>query len=267
MSRKVYFILLSFLYSFYLNGQVNSYSQRTIPFSPLNGYFLKSTWKSKKAKLIKINSQKEFDKIFGIGKLEGVNTQATPIDFSSSSVLAYILPKTSKVIHLEVLKLHQINKQISFQYSMLEGDNLDSSYFPFVMIKVEKGIKGKIQAIKTSRELAVENSLNLSGNQWIIEAFNFPEVAVIQKNCYFTIDEKKSEISGFEGCNSFFGKVKIDGQKISFYEITSTLKACENMQYELFMKNLSEIDSYKIVGGELFLYKKDVLVMTMESFR
>ena len=39
---------------------------------------------------------------------------------------------------------------------------------------------------------------------------------------------------------------------------------------EAFIKvnqNFEEIDSYKLEGGELFLYKKDVLVMTMESFR
>ena len=43
---------------------------------------------------------------------------------------------------------------------------------------------------------------------------------------------------------------------------------CDNMEQEdLFVKNLELANTYKIVEGELFLYKDNTLLMTLESFK
>ena len=105
-------------------------------------------------------------------------------------------------------------------------------------------------------------------SQWVIEFFNKPERELTSKNCHITIDEKEGRFTGHDGCNAIGGNFKTDGESITFSAIYGTKMACENMeQGNVFMKNLSEINRYEIKGGELFLYKNNVLVMTLESFR
>jgi hypothetical protein len=38
-------------------------------------------------------------------------------------------------------------------------------------------------------------------------------------------------------------------------------------QGSIFIKKLADVNKHKIKGGELFLYKNDLLLMTLESFR
>lgn len=268
MVKKTFLSILIMITSFLGKSQLNKFQQSTIKYSEVNGYFVKNTWKSNKQKVLKFTSQAQLEKVFGMATVMGENGKPTPVDFTKSCVIALVLPKTDALIDLKVLGLEKINKQIALTYSYIEKGKTTAIIQPFLLIQMDKTIKGKINVIKQNQIIESNSSLKLLGSQWIIEAFNSPQRAVDFKNCYFTIDEKTSSFSGSDGCNTFGGKVKIEGNKISFTEIMSTLKACENMQQsEIFMKNLEEIDSYKIEGGELFLYKKDVLIMTMESFR
>lgn len=268
MVKKTSLSILIMLISFLGKSQVNKFQQSTIVYSEVKGYFVKNTWKNNKLKVLKFTSQAQLEKMFGMAAFMGENGKPTMVDFTKSSVIALILPKTDAAIDLKMVGLEKINKQIAFTYSYVEKEKTTAVIQPFLLIQMDKTIKGKIKAIKQNPIIESNSSIKLAGNQWIIEAFNSPQRAVDFKNCYFTIDEKTASFYGSDGCNSFGGKVKIDGNKISFTEIMSTLKACENMQQgEVFLKNLEEIDSYKIEGGELFLYKKDVLIMTMESFR
>jgi heat shock protein HslJ len=263
--------ILSFsilIVAFFGNAQLNKSQAFNVVYSPLNGYFVKNTWNKNKTKILKFTSQAQLEKVFGMATVMGENGKPTPVDFTKSTVIALILPKTDALFDIKMFGLNKINKQIAFSYSYVEKGKTTAISQPFLLIQMDKTIKGKIKAIKQNPIIESNSSLKLTGNQWIIEVFNSPQRAVDFKNCYFTIDEKTISFYGSDGCNTFGGKVNIDGNKISFSEIMSTLKACENMQQsEVFMKNLEEIDSYKIDGGELFLYKKDVLVMTMESFR
>jgi heat shock protein HslJ len=254
--------------SFLGKTQMNKFHQSTIAYSEVNGYFVKNTWKKNKTKVLRFSSQTQLEKVFGMATVMGENGKPTRVDFSKSAVIAVIFPKTDCSIELKMLGLQQINKQIVLTYSFVETGKTSAFSQPFLLIQIDKTVKGKISSVKQNPVIEASSSLKLTGNQWIIEAFNSPQRAVDFKNCYFTIDEKTASFYGSDGCNTFGGKVKIDGNKISFTEIMSTLKACENIQQgEVFMKNFEEIDSYKLEGGELFLYKKDVLVMTMESFR
>jgi heat shock protein HslJ len=259
--------ILILMTSFIGKSQLNKFHQSTIAYSELNGYFVKNTWNKNKTKVLRFSSQTQLEKVFGMATVMGENGKPTVVDFSKSVVIAVIFPKTDCSIDLKMLGIEQINKQIVLTYSYVEIGKTSAMIQPFLLIQMDKTVKGKISVVKQNPVLE-SKAIKLMGNQWIIEAFNSPQRAVDFKNCYFTIDEKTASFYGSDGCNTFGGKVKIDGNKISFTEIMSTLKACENMQQsEVFMKNFEEIDSFKIEGGELFLYKKDVLVMTMESFR
>ena len=77
-----------------------------------------------------------------------------------------------------------------------------------------------------------------------------------------------SSFSGNDGCNVLNGTLKIESDKIQFKNISRTLMACEHMaDGDVFVNNLTLIDRYEIIGGELFLYQGNLLVMTLESFK
>lgn len=268
MNLKTILSISILIVAIFGNAQLNKSEAFNVQYSPLNGYFVKNTWKKQKATLLKFTSQAQLEKVFGMATVMGENGKPTMVDFTKSTVIALILPKTDALYDLKMVGLDKINKRIAFTYSYVEKGKTTAISQPFLLIQMDKTVKGKISAIKQNPVIESNSSLKLAGNQWIIEAFNSPQRAVDLKNCYFTIDDKTGSFYGSDGCNTFGGKFKVDGNKLSFSEIMSTLKACENMeQSEVFMKNLEEIDSYKIEGGELFLYKKDVLIMTLESFR
>ena len=65
----------------------------------------------------------------------------------------------------------------------------------------------------------------------------------------------ESKVTGFAGCNSFFGSYTFDESKITFSQLAASRKFCaETMDMEtLFLKTLSEVAEYKIIGQTLLL--------------
>jgi heat shock protein HslJ len=151
----------------------------------------------------------------------------------------------------------------------------DASSLSYTLLKVLKKTKKKIiengvdlPIPSVNNNTSTSKGLPLVKNQWIIEHFNSPKNQVLTKSSYFSIDENGTTFHGKDGCNNIKGKVILSGNAIQFKNIAGTKMMCENMeQANLFNKNLLEINRYEIKGAELFLYKDDTLVMTMESFR
>ena len=65
------------------------------------------------------------------------------------------------------------------------------------------------------------------------------------KKPIIAIDPKRILISGFNGCNNFSGKIKIEGNKITFLEpFQQTLKACNGDGEQKFMDALNTVKSF-----------------------
>lgn len=65
------------------------------------------------------------------------------------------------------------------------------------------------------------------------------------KKPIIAIDPKRILISGFNGCNNFSGKIKIEGNKITFTEpFQQTLKACNGNGEQKFMDALNSVKSF-----------------------
>jgi len=81
---------------------------------------------------------------------------------------------------------------------------------------------------------------------------------------------KDGTVTGNSGCNGFGGSYKVDGDKIAFSEIVSTLIACDEarMQQEsAFHQVLTDTATYKIAGITLTLSNNGmVLVFTTFSY-
>lgn len=75
------------------------------------------------------------------------------------------------------------------------------------------------------------------------------------KVCFIRIQQKDNRISGFAGCNSFFGTYELNqGNRIIFSKLGSTMMACPNMAAETeLLKVLETVNNYTISGNSLYL--------------
>ena len=77
-------------------------------------------------------------------------------------------------------------------------------------------------------------------------------------------------VTGNSGCNGFGGNYKVEGDKITFDQITSTLMACDEprmTQEEAVHRVLTGTATYKIQGNTLTLTNNDLaLVFTKASY-
>jgi heat shock protein HslJ len=77
-------------------------------------------------------------------------------------------------------------------------------------------------------------------------------------------------VTGNSGCNGFGGNYKVEGDKISFDQITSTLMACDEprmSQEDVVHQVLADTATYKIEGNSLTLSNNGmVLVFTTASY-
>jgi heat shock protein HslJ len=79
-----------------------------------------------------------------------------------------------------------------------------------------------------------------------------------------TGNEKR--VKGFAGCNSMGGGFTLDGNKIHFTTISTKMFCQDRMEVEdFFFKVLSNADTYKINGEELYLYQGETKIASFKS--
>ena len=81
-----------------------------------------------------------------------------------------------------------------------------------------------------------------------------------------TIRFEDGQASGNSGCNSYGGEYQVNGDKINFQELESTLMACMDPavmgQETTFMQFLGEAQRIEIVGGQLQIFRSDGEALT-----
>lgn len=77
-----------------------------------------------------------------------------------------------------------------------------------------------------------------------------------------------NHVSGSDGCNGFFGNYMINGNKLTFDKVMSTLMACpDSFVYNHFMKTLREEVTFEVTEDVLILSSgKDVLTFEVVYF-
>lgn len=84
---------------------------------------------------------------------------------------------------------------------------------------------------------------------WTLTYLEGADIAKLfpDKKPIIAIDPKKILISGFNGCNTFSGKIKIEANKITFLgPIQQTLKACNGNGEQKFMDALNTVKSFAL---------------------
>lgn len=109
------------------------------------------------------------------------------------------------------------------------------------------------------------NSEKLSGEFHIVtlkENSNLPD------NLTINFDTETKKISGFSGCNNFFGGFTLEDGVLSFGQMGSTRKMCfseaNNIESEI-LKALSEINGFSFKDNALQLKTNDAIIITAKQ--
>jgi len=108
---------------------------------------------------------------------------------------------------------------------------------------------------------AVRDSLPLAGIQWNLLALGNDPITVAdeKERPHFLLQGDRDEVTGFSGCNRFFGTCEYDDETIRFGPMGSTRMMCaQSADLETrFLQTLASADRYGIAGEILELYNGD----------
>ena len=76
---------------------------------------------------------------------------------------------------------------------------------------------------------------------------------------------KEERFSGNTGCNNMNGSMNVEGDKISFSDITQTKMFCVDVDETIFLTALSKANKYKIEKMRLYLFEDDKEVLVFKK--
>lgn len=111
-----------------------------------------------------------------------------------------------------------------------------------------------------------KDTTNLTSGKYIVSTVNGESISDLTLE--FDTDNKK--VSGFSGCNRFFGDYTIEGNTLSFGALGTTRKMCapkDNTKEQNMLKTLAEVNGFKVSGDQLQLEKdnKTLLVAAQNT--
>jgi heat shock protein HslJ len=93
--------------------------------------------------------------------------------------------------------------------------------------------------------------------EWKLQSLNSSDVSTLTKPIVIRLDTLEKRVSGFAGCNQFFGTYSANNNAITFSGIGSTKMFCDAPQQTEndFLKALQEVGSFQTDGKTLTFYK------------
>ena len=90
---------------------------------------------------------------------------------------------------------------------------------------------------------------------------------VLMRKAFISFQTTNGKIGGNGSCNSFGGKLTVDGDKLSFANIFSTKMYCDDVQSieDDFFRELQKVTRYEIKGKNLLLFNGDKLLLEFEQ--
>lgn len=117
---------------------------KDVDFILAKNYFVNNT--VTKLENPKIETQEQFDEIFGTAALMGDNGKPTVIDFSKQNVLAVVLPETDSQTEIYPVSLQKDEKgEILLTYEVKVGQKQTFTIRPNFAVIIDKSEKGNIR--------------------------------------------------------------------------------------------------------------------------
>ena len=109
------------------------------------------------------------------------------------------------------------------------------------------------------------SSCNLTGVEWLVREFSGHVLAgsVDAQQPFIIFDETKKQVTGYAGCNRFFGIYVLEGVVLTFGSIGATKRACSDLEEGVeteFFKVLDATRRWRIVDETLELLNGDLVL-------
>lgn len=153
------------------------------------------------------------------------------------------------------------------------GDNVEQPFLD--MLKQADGwqVSGnKLSLMQGSKTLAVFDGSDASADlsrilngKWELTYVTGPRIAFeglyTEKipSIEFKVDEK--QVGGNNSCNGYGGSFTLDGDKLAFGPMRSTMMACPGTGEETYMKALEKVNRYQIENGNVLVLLADEVPM------
>ena len=111
-----------------------------------------------------------------------------------------------------------------------------------------------LKSCGSSKDLATNTNDMITNN--ILTGTYTLDSDTISKPLTLEFDETTNKVSGFSGCNRFFGTYKTDGNSITFSQMASTKMMCQeeaNNTEQKFLNALSRVNTFSIEDTNLSL--------------
>lgn len=87
-----------------------------------------------------------------------------------------------------------------------------------------------------------------------------------RRDAFLSFEVTEKRFNGNGGCNQINGNYNINKSDISFTDVTSTKMMCQDMAFEsTFLTVLSSVDRYEINGADMYLKKKNEILLILRS--
>ncbi|MBS1494963.1 MAG: DUF4377 domain-containing protein [Bacteroidetes bacterium] len=166
------------------------------------------------------------------------------------------------------------NSKVSFgnlgSTQMACPDNKIWNYIPSNLNKADRyKVSGTTLKFYKGKKLLLEYELKIESEE--IDKRKFALTSLIQNGttktvgdtkAYITFNISEGKVYGNDGCNTFSGKMNLNGNDISFSDFVSTKIACDNDMLDIAIYNdLKMTNKYKISNGVLKFYKDNAPMM------
>jgi heat shock protein HslJ len=135
------------------------------------------------------------------------------------------------------------------------------SFFALIMM---------MESCNSTKETVVispENIEKLSGTYFISQIEGY---STISEELSITFEDATNKVTGFAGCNTFFGTYNLDNQSITFQAIAMTKKYCQmevNNLENQFLKALKSANKVSINENIMSLLVNDTVLLTANKRR
>jgi heat shock protein HslJ len=144
-------------------------------------------------------------------------------------------------------------------YDQIEGFTYEEGYEYLLGVKVKKiknppadGSSLKYTLVEVYEKKKTEKQITLN-NMWKVISMKDIENLKIYPTIQF--DENEKKLSGFAGCNNYFGSYDPESRQLDFSKMGMTRKMCPDMTVEnAFVNNLRNVSYYKIENKILSFY-------------
>lgn len=105
--------------------------------------------------------------------------------------------------------------------------------------------------------------VSLTQIEWKLIKMEGVDLSALDQPVTLTLDETTNKVSGFAGCNHFFGTYQSDGATISFTGLGSTKMYCQKTIAieDAYFKLLGSIQSFKLEENRLLLLAGEQVVL------